>query len=389
MISANPLVTDTGTPPIPEAKAWLARYGGRAGPPIDLSQAVPGDPPPADLLDALARAAGSAASATYGPILGDAALREAYAAEVASVYGGPVAPSEVAITAGCNLAFVAAAMALAKAGEAILLPAPWYFNHEMTLKMLGIEARPLPCRPERGFVPDPDEAARLIDGRVRAIVLVTPNNPTGAVYPAELIARFSALARSRGVALVLDETYRDFLPAGMARAHDLFVDGAAGREHVVQLYSFSKAYGIPGHRLGAMVAPAALIPQIAKLLDCLQICAPRVAQAGAVHAVAALGAHRAANRAEIAARAEAFRAAFAGRNDWQLLSIGAYFAYLAHPFADRTAATVAERLAVERGVLALPASYFGPGQERFLRVAFANARVETIRAVPARLDGFA
>lgn len=389
IITPNPLVQDTASPPIPEAKAWLGQYDGRVGPAIDLSQAVPGDPPPPAMLRRLTEAAGHPANALYGPILGDAALREAYSADVAGVYGGPVSPGEIAITAGCNLAFVVAIMALAKAGDAVLLPAPWYFNHEMTLRMLGIEARPLLCRAEDGFVPDVAEARRLLDGRVKALVLVTPNNPTGAVYAPEVIHAFAELAAERGIALILDETYRDFLPEGAGRPHNLFAGGPGGRGHVIQLYSFSKAYAIPGHRLGAIVAPAPLMPDIGKVLDCLQICAPRVGQVACTWAIEGMRAERAANRAELARRAAAFRAAFDGSNGWRLRAIGAYFAFLEHPFAGVAAPDVARALARTRGVLALPATCFGPGQERYLRAAFANVGVRDLGLVPERLAEFA
>jgi aspartate/methionine/tyrosine aminotransferase len=383
---ANPLVRDTGSPPIPEAKAWLARYDGRHGPAIDLSQAVPGDPPVPALLDALRRAAASPEAARYGPILGDVALRETYAAHVSAVYGAPVASGCIAMTAGCNLAFVAVAMALAKAGDAVLLPAPWYFNHEMTLRMLGVEARPLPCRIEAGYVPDAADAERLIDERVRAIVLVSPNNPTGAIYPPATIAAFADLCARRGLWLILDETYRDFLPTGAA-PHGLFA--TPHRAALISLYSFSKAYGMPGHRLGAVTAPERLMPELGKVLDCVQICAPRVPQLAAAWAIPAMAMERAANRDEIARRGAAFRDAFRHLNAWRIGSIGAYFAYVEHPFAGVPAPVVAERLAVERGMLALPGGYFGPGQDGALRFAVANVGAAAIAALPERLEDFA
>ena len=126
-------------------------------------------------------------------------------------FGSRIAAGEVAITSGCNQAFFIAAMALAKAGDAIILPSPWYFNHKMTLDMLGIEARAVPALPEDGFIPDPERIAAAIDERVRAVVLISPNNPTGAVYPPEVVRAIFQVCRERGVALVLDETYRDFL----------------------------------------------------------------------------------------------------------------------------------------------------------------------------------
>jgi aspartate/methionine/tyrosine aminotransferase len=112
----------TGAPPIPAARAWAARYDGAAGPAIDLTQAVPGYPPHPDLLARLAEAAGDRAAAGYGPINGDPALREALAADLARAYAAPIAAADVAITAGCNLAFTMAMTVLAGHGDAVLLP---------------------------------------------------------------------------------------------------------------------------------------------------------------------------------------------------------------------------------------------------------------------------
>lgn len=387
MPGINPLLADTCSPPIPEAQGWARRYAGGRGPLIDLSQAVPGYPPHEGTLARLAEAAGSAKTAGYGAITGDAALRQTYADHLSALYGSELKPADVAITAGCNQAFFATMIALAKAGDAVMLPTPWYFNHKMTLDMLGIEARALPCAADAGFVPDPDLAETLIDERVRAIVLVTPNNPTGAVYPPAVIERFQALCRRRGLWLVLDETYRDFLSAGQEPPHRLFA-GAAWGEHLIQLYSFSKSYCVPGHRLGAITAAPTIIGEIAKVLDCVQICPPRPGQVALTWAIPELHDWRAHNRAEIARRVAAFRAALLPVAGWRIDSIGAYFAYLRHPFAGVSAREVAERLVVERGVLALPGPYFGEGQEQHLRIAFANVGTEAIGELTSRFEGF-
>ncbi|GIX10101.1 aminotransferase [Elioraea sp.] len=378
-----PSILATAAPAIPAARAWAAAYRGAAGPPIDLTQAVPGYPPHPDLLARLGAEAARLANAGYGAIEGEESLRAALAADLAGRYGAAFAAEDIVITAGCNLAFVMAMMALAGPGAAVLLPAPWYFNHQMALTMQGIETVPLPCRAEDGFVPDPGRAAALIGERVRAVVLVTPNNPTGAIYPPEVIAAFAALCRRRRIALVLDETYRDFLPAD-APPHALFAD-PAWREGLVQLYSFSKSYCVPGHRVGAIVAGPAIRAQLHKVLDTLQICAPRAAQAALAWAVPALAAWREGNRDVMAARAAAFRRAFAALPGWRIDALGAYFAYLRLPEDAPDAVATAARLAAERGLMTLPGPFFGPGQERHLRLAFANADEATIARVPARL----
>ena len=273
----NSDLIDTATPPIPESHDWARRYDGRHGALLNLAQAVPSMPPHADLLARLGQSGGEAASARYGDIRGDEGLREAFAAEQSAIYGDRIRADEVAITAGCNLAFFITMLAVAKAGDAVLLPAPWYFNHQMALRMLGIEARVLPVSDETGFVPDPAVAERLIDDRVKAIALVTPNNPTGAVYPAATMAAFGALCRRHGIWLVVDETYRDYLPEGAGRPHELMA-GADWRDGVIGLYSFSKAYCIPGYRLGAITAGRGAMAEIEKALDTVQICPPRAGQ---------------------------------------------------------------------------------------------------------------
>lgn len=380
----NPLLRRTDTPPIPEAKGWGRAYDGRHGPLIDLSQAVPGHPPPDEFLKRLGEAACGGEAAKYGDIAGDQALRETYAAHVSGIYGAEISPGETAITAGCNEAFFVAAMSLATRGEKIVLPTPWYFNHKMTLDMLGIEAVPLPCLAEAGFVPRVEDAEALIDGDVRALCLVTPNNPTGAIYPPETIAAFAELCRARGIALILDETYRDFIGPGNPRPHGLYTDGA-WRETVIGLYSFSKAYAIPGHRLGAMIAAEDVVAELAKALDCLQICPNRVPQAPLAWGIGATREWRDGNTNEILERAAVFREAIQPLNGWRLCSIGAYFAYLEHPWPELTAAQAGQRLAGGRGVVTLPGPYFGPEQERFLRVAFANVGREALASLGDRL----
>jgi aspartate/methionine/tyrosine aminotransferase len=254
----------------------------------------------------------------------------------------------------------------------------------MWLDMLGIRTVPLAFRPDRGGVPDPDEAAALIGPRTRALVLVSPNNPTGAVYPAETLATFRDLARARGIALVIDETYKDFL-ATEQRPHDLF-QSPHWDETVVQLYSFSKVYCLTGYRVGAVLAGPALIGEIAKAMDCVAICAPRIGQEAALFGLERLAPWRREKRLLMSERVAALRAAFAAHDTgYRIVSAGAYFAYLRHPFAGTPARDVAKRLAEEEYMLCLPGSMFGLGQEEYLRFAFANVATELMPEIARRL----
>jgi aspartate/methionine/tyrosine aminotransferase len=385
MPHVNPLLAAVAVPPIAEAASWIK---GRAFPPdrplIDLCQAVPGYPPPDSLTQHLAARIGEPAMARYTDILGLPALRQALADEAGAFYGAAIAPEQVAITAGCNQAYCLALMALAGPGDEVILPLPYYFNHQMWLDMLGIRARHLAFRPDRGGVPEPGEAAALIGPRTRAIVLVTPNNPTGAIYPASVIADFHRLAREHGLALVLDETYRDFLPAPGA-PHRLFEE-PGWAETLVHLYSFSKVFSLTGYRVGAAICGAGLAAEIAKAMDCVSICAPRLGQEAALYGIAALAAWREEKRLLMRERLSALRQAMR-RNDtgYELVSAGAYFAYMRHPFAGESATAVAQRLAAEQNLLVLPGSMFGPQQEGFVRCAFANVEAALMPEVARRL----
>ncbi len=380
----NPLLAAVAAPPIAEAQSWIkGRRFAPDRPLIDLAQAVPGYPPPAELTAHLAGAVGAAEVARYTAIEGLDELRAALAADIAGAYGAGVGPEAVLVTAGCNQAFCLATLALAAAGDEVILPLPYYFNHQMWLEMLGVTAVHLPFRPERGGVPDPADAAARITSRTRAIVLVTPNNPTGAVYPPETIAEFYDLAKARGLALVIDETYRDFMPQD-GPPHGLFAD-PDWADTLVHLYSFSKVFSLTGYRVGAVVCGPDLAAQIAKAMDCVAICAPHIGQLAALYGLRHLGPWRRDNTTMMRDRLVALRRALL-RNDtgYELVSAGAYFAYLRHPF-DRPAAEVAPRLAAEHNLLCLPGEMFGPGQERYLRFAFANVSAETMPAIADRL----
>lgn len=380
-LSLNPLVQAVEPPPIAEAQRWAAEAGGAI---VDTAQAVPAYPPAPALRRHLAAAMERDDPHFYTAILGLPALREALAGHMSAVYDSAISPDQVGITAGCNQAFCMVMAALAGAGDEVILPVPYYFNHSMWLAMQGVSARHLPCRAESGRIPDPDEAAALVTPRTRAIVLVSPNNPTGAIYPPEVIARFLAVARASGIALVLDETYKDFLP-GHGPPHALFHD-ADWSDNLVQLYSFSKAYSLTGHRVGSVIGSAALLAAVEKVADCVAICPPHTGQLGALYGLAHLDEWREEKRRLMAERLATLEAVFEDADlRFELTSAGAYFAYVRHPFEGENAASVARRLARDHGVVCLPGPIFGPGQEDSLRIAFANLDAERMPELGRRL----
>ena len=384
----QPRTAATFAPPVMEARRWLDGVTHPADRPlINVSQAAPVEPPPAPLRQVIADAALTDPEAhLYGPVLGLPALREELATQWSAAYGGEISAENVAITSGCNQAFCAAIAATAGEDDAVILPTPWYFNHKMWLDMSGVEAVPLPAGD--GLLPCPEAAAARITPRTRAIVLVTPNNPGGVEYPAALVRAFHDLARARGLALIVDETYRDF-DARRAAPHDLFT-GAGWGETLIHLYSFSKAYRLTGHRVGAMITGTRRIAEAEKFLDTLTICPNQLGQIAALWGMRNLAQWLAGARAEILDRRAAIDANMPrlAEQGWQLLGNGAYFAYLRHPFELRSDA-LAPRLVREAGVLALPGTMFRPADDpagtRELRIAFANVDSATIATLFGRL----
>ena len=371
-------------PPIPAVQKSVENYDGRHGPLIDLSQAVPGYPAHPKLLTELEEAARAPEFLGYGAIEGEAFLRAAYASDAARLYQAGIGSEEVHITSGCNQAFVAAALTVAGPGGSLLLITPFYFNHDTSLAMLGIGTRTVAAEAERGFLPDPERVKADLTPDVKAVVCITPNNPTGAIYPSGLLEALFDICVERDIWLLVDETYRDFLPGAAAMPHDLF-QRDNWRDHLIGLYSFSKSFCIPGHRLGAVTAGPDIVQQIAKVMDNLQICAPRPPQVAVARAMPQLEEWREANRAEITRRRDTLERVVSGLPAWEIASVGAYFSYIRHPYRDSGSIEVAARLAAERGVLCLPGAFFGDGQDAFLRLAFANASCSELEQLAARL----
>ena len=378
----NPHLAATAPPPISEAVGWAR--GVSAERLINVSQAAPAVPPPDELRQEVARIViEDPAAHLYGADLGLPALRDAVAERWTADYGGPVAPDEVAITSGANQGFATAIATLAAPGDEVILPVPWYFNHEMWLRQQGI--RPVPLPVGDGMVPTSERAADLITPRTRAIALVTPNNPTGAEYPPEGIAAFFELCRDHGLALILDETYRDF-HARPGAPHDLFTRDWRGT--LIDLYSFSKAYRLTGHRVGAMICEAPRLAEAEKVIDCVTICPNGIGQRAALWGLRNLREWVAGEREEILGRRAAIRAAFRDLPGWHPVSEGAYFAWVEHPWNGPSDA-VAKALAQDHGILALPGTMFAPERDpaaaRALRVAFANLDRDGIARLAERL----
>lgn len=374
--------------PIQAAHSWMQGIKlTKDTPLIDVSQAAPADIPPLALRDAMAQFVLEEKEAhLYGPILGMTRLRSAMASHCKKVYCADINTNHIAITSGCNQAFCAAIAALADDGDNVILVAPWYFNHKMWLDMSGIETQALLCGTD--MLPDPNTAAALMSHKTRAICLVSPNNPAGIAYPDQLLHAFFDLAESHGIALILDETYKDFHP-NAAFPHSLCTRRNAF-DTLIQLFSFSKSFRLTGHRVGAIATAPNRLKEIEKFLDTVTICPSQVGQYGAYWGLVHLPDWLADQRAEMKKRHEYLETEFSKLADvnWKLLGAGGYFAYVEHPF-EQSSGKIAQTILQQAAILCLPGTMFAPAEvdnaHKQLRIAFANIGCEEIETLIQRL----
>lgn len=371
-------------PPISEVKSWIA---GRSfpldKPLIDLCQAIPDYPPAPAMMEALAALLRDPAVAKYSPDEGLPEVRKSIASWYARRYGAGPHPGEICLTIGASQAFWLAMLTLCRAGDEVIVPLPAYFDHPMALAAYGVVPRYLPYIEGSGGLPDPALITAAITDKTRAILLVSPSNPTGAILPPALLRELYELARRRNIALILDETYNTFAPP--ACSHDLFGTPDWG-DHFIQIASFGKTFALTGYRAGALVASEAVIAAALKVQDSMVVCAPRLTQHAIAWGCDHLDAWVDANACMMQERHDLFKSSFTiPENRFSLSASGAFFAWVRHPFAGQSGRQVARRLAQQENLICLPGEAFGPGLEGYLRLAFGNI---TVGAIPAAVQRF-
>ncbi len=384
--AVSPQIKAVHFPPISEVREWAASYWATSERPlIDLCQAVPDYPPAPELVAHLKMIIDDPLTARYSPDEGIQEVREALSVRYSRRYEGLVTPGQFCLTIGASQAFWLAMVTLCVAGDEVIVPLPAYFDHPMALEVLGINPVYVPFDEASGGILSVTDVEALITPRTRAILLVTPSNPTGVISSPELIGDLFELARRRGVALVLDETYADFVSG---RPHDLFTD-SGWYDNFIQIMSFGKTYSLTGYRAGALVGSEQFIHQALKAQDSMAVCQPRITQQAVRFGAEHLDSWVAVNRDVMARRHDRFREEFiAPGNPFRLVTSGAFFAWVRHPFPGQTGREVARRLAQDAGILCLPGEVFGPGLSGFLRLAFGNIREDTIPEAVERFRAF-
>ena len=189
----------------------------------------------------------------------------------------------VVVTAGSNMGFLNAVLAITHAGDEIILNTPYYFNHEMAIGM--INCHPLTVQTDENYQPQIDKLRKAITSKTKAIVTISPNNPTGAVYDASTLREINQLCQEAGIYHISDEAY-EYFTYGKVK-HTSPASFPSSNAHTISLFSLSKTYGFASWRIGYMVIPKQLLPSILKIQDTNLICPPAISQYAALGALKA------------------------------------------------------------------------------------------------------
>ena len=351
-------------PIIPQVAAWIREFPGT----LSLGQGIAGYPPPVEAQAEIRRLASEPLLHRYQAVAGLPELVDALRQTLSRRQGPSVADHRsLMITAGANAGFLQVIHAITDPGDEVLLPVPCFFNHEMAVAMSG--ARPVLVRSDSRLHPDPEAIAAAITPRTRAVVTVSPNNPTGAVFPEAVLREINDLCGRRGLYHISDETYDRFVYEGARHVSPATFPGAS--EYTITLSSFSKTYGFASWRVGWALFPAVLDEAMTKIQDTNLICPPVVSQ------LAALGCLRAGEAwvedrvREMAATRQRVLAGLAGLEGRVTVvpAEGAFYAML-QVRTPLVSLELTRRLIAEHRVAVIPGSAFGLHGECFLRVAF-------------------
>ena len=350
---------------------------------ISLGQGVVHYGPPQAAIDAVRGALTDASTHEYQDGAGLPALVEQLAAKLRAENGIDVTRgTRLMVTAGANMAFVHAVLAITAPGDEIILDVPFYFNHEMAIQMADCTA--VRVATDDRYQPRLDALRAAITDRTRAIVTVTPNNPSGAVFSEDALREINALCRDRGIYHIADEVYEYFTFGSARHVSSGSFPGAEG--HTIAMYSLSKAYGFAGWRIGYMTYPEHLASAMAKSQDTLIVCPPVASQ---VAAIAALEIGR--------AYCEPHVRELAVIRDIVLSQLSALAPRVSVPAADgafylllkvetaQDPMTIAERLIREHKVAVIPGPAFGMTNGCYFRVAYGALQKETVTEGIGRL----
>jgi len=357
-------------PIIPAVAGWIEETPGT----ISLGQGVVGFGPPPGALREISGFLRRVPHNRYIPDAGLPELRKAFE-EKLRAENGIDAPFErrILVTAGANQAFLNAILVLCDPGDEVILLSPYYFNHEMAVRLAG--ARPV-CVPTDGaFQPRLPAIEAAVTRKTRAVVTVSPNNPAGVVYSRETLTAVNRLCADRGIFHISDEAYEYF--AWERASHHSPGSGGNGG-HTISLFSMSKSFGMASWRVGFLVAPEPLFDDLMKIQDTVVICGPAVSQQVALGALREGRRYCEGRMAPLRRIRGRVLARLSSRPD--LLTVppshGAFY-FLARVNASTDARGLSERLVREHRVAVIPGETFGIRDGCFLRISYGSLDEET------------
>ena len=364
---------------------------------ISLGQAVPGFGPPRSAIDAARRALDGPETHRYSSDAGIVTLRERLCDTLAAHRQIAVQAEDVIITAGGNQAFMLAAMTLIDPGDEVILAAPYFVNHEMTIRAIGAVPVEAPTSEPDGFMARWSSIEPHVTSRTRAVVICSPSNPTGAVIGDAELTRVVRELSSRGIIVFSDETYLHFLhddsaAGGASSAGRSGPPSAAAidgwRENVIVVGTFSKSFGMTGWRVGYMLADRSVCREALKIQDAMIICAPTISQIAVEAAIRDDWNYALGFRDQLQERRAALLDGLAAipRLHWTP-TCGGFFAFVKVAGCSDSAA-LARDILDRSHVVTIPGAAFGRAGEGFLRVSYGAVSVEQLRAACSRLSNY-
>jgi aspartate/methionine/tyrosine aminotransferase len=350
---------------------------------ISLGQGVVSYGPPPQALARISDCLQDPENHKYKAVQGITPLLASIAHKLQAENQIEVQPHEqVVVTAGSNMGFVNALLAITQPGDQIILQTPYYFNHEMAIAMASCTAVCVPTDAHYQLQIDAIEAA--ITERTRAIVTISPNNPTGAVYAAESLAAVNQMCRQHHLYHISDEAYEYFTYGSAQHISPAIFD--RNGKHTISLFSLSKAYGFAGWRMGYMVIPAHLMTAVKKIQDTILICPPVVSQYAALGALEAGRDYCQRYINDMAQVHEQVLRSLNSVRDFCLIPNpdGAFYVLLKIN-TPLKAMPIVERLIQAHGVAAIPGDTFGLTEGCYLRIAYGSLTAEQVAAGMGRL----
>lgn len=372
MFNESKRLTAVQTPVIPIVSQWMAETPGT----ISLGQGMVAYGPPDAAIEAARAFPKSPDEHRYGRVEGVPELVDVFSAKLVRENNINVgAGSRIVITAGSNLGFANAVLAIADPGDEFIFPLPYYFNHAMAVAIANCKT--VGVKTLSDYQLDIDAIERAITPKTRAVVTCSPNNPTGAVYSEESLRAVNALCKARGIFHIHDEAYEYFTYDNAVNFSAGSIAGSA--EHTISLYSLSKGYGMASWRIGFMVIPESLWPAVNKIQDTLLICTPQISQRVAIAAMNVGSSYARGHAARIGALRPRVHDALTDRAvPCETADVRGAFYYFVRVHTKLDSMTLAERLVREHKVAIIPGEAFGVTDVCSMRVSFGALDEATV-----------